>query len=109
MVRRMTSVTEIIKLDTDTNQLIFMAPYTWLSKTDDRFESAGSSKILNRIKQQNDWTDEQLVQELNNRILVLEWMRRKKIRSYKKFGSIIEEYKKFPERILELVARDAEE
>ena len=109
MVRRMTSVTEIIKLDTDTNQLIFMAPYTWLSKTDDRFESAGSSKILNRIKQQNDWTDEQLVQELNNRILVLEWMRRKKIRSYKKFGSIIEEYKKFPEKILELVARDAEE
>jgi hypothetical protein len=36
-------------------------------------------------------------------------MRRKKIRSYKKFGSIIAEYKKFPERILELVARDAEE
>jgi flagellar protein FlaI len=109
MVRRMTSVTEIIKLDTDTNQLIFMAPYTWLSKTDDRFESAGSSKILNRIKQQNDWTDEHLIQELNNRILVLEWMRRKKIKSYKKFGSIIEEYKKFPERILERVARDAEE
>ena len=109
MVRRMTSVTEIIKLDTDTNQLIFMAPYTWLSKTDDNFESAGSSKILNRIKQQNDWTDEQLIQELNNRILVLEWMRRKKIKSYKKFGSIIEEYKKFPERILERVARDAEE
>jgi flagellar protein FlaI len=109
MVRRMTSVTEIIKLDTDTNQLIFMAPYTWLSKTDDRFESAGSSKILNRIKQQNDWTDEQLVQELNNRILVLEWMRRKKIKSYKKFGKIIEEYKKFPDKILELVARDAEE
>jgi flagellar protein FlaI len=109
MVRRMTSVTEIIKLDTDTNQLIFMAPYTWLSKTDDRFESAGSSKILNRIKQQNDWSDEQLIQELNNRILVLEWMRRKKIKSYKKFGSIIEEYKKFPEKILERVARDAEE
>jgi len=109
MVRRMTSVTEIIKLDTDTNQLIFMAPYTWLSKTEDRFESAGSSKILNRIKQQNDWTDEQLIQELNNRILVLEWMRKKNFRSYKKFGSIIAEYKKFPEKILELVAKDAEE
>jgi hypothetical protein len=36
-------------------------------------------------------------------------MRRKKIRSYKKFGKIIEEYKKFPDKILELVARDAEE
>jgi flagellar protein FlaI len=105
----MTSVTEIIKLDTDTNQLIFMAPYTWISKTDDRFESSGSSKIFNRIKQQNDWTDEQLQQEINKRILVLEWMRKKKIRSYKKFGSIIAEYKKFPDKILDLVKRDAEE
>jgi len=109
MVRRMTSVTEIIKLDSDTNQLIFMAPYTWVSKTDDRFEGSGSSKILNRIKQQNDWSDEQLQHELNNRILVLEWMRKKKIKSYKSFGSIIAEYKKFPERVLERVKRDTEE
>ncbi len=109
MVRRMTSVTEIIKLDPDTNQLIFMAPYTWISKTDDRFDSPGSSKILNRIKQQNDWTDERLMQELNNRIIVLEWMRKKKIKSYKKFGSIIAEYKKFPERILELAQKELEE
>jgi flagellar protein FlaI len=109
MVRRMTSVTEIIKLDSDTNQLIFMAPYTWISKTDDRFEAAGSSKILNRIKQQNDWSDEQLQHELNNRVLVLEWMRKKKIKSYKKFGAIIAEYKKFPDRVLERVKRETED
>ncbi len=109
MVRRMTSVTEIIKLDSDTNQLIFMAPYTWISKTDDRFESAGSSKIMNRIKQQNDWSDEQLQHELNNRILVLEWMRKKKIKSYKKFGAIIAEYKKFPDRVLERIQRETED
>ncbi|MBN1280256.1 MAG: Flp pilus assembly complex ATPase component TadA [Candidatus Thermoplasmatota archaeon] len=106
MVRRMTSVTEIIKLDTDTNQLIFMAPYTWVSKTDDRFESSGSSKILSRIKQQNDWTDEQLRHELDNRMLILEWMRKKGITSYKDFGKIIAEYKKFPEKILQLATRD---
>jgi len=106
MVRRMTSVTEIIKLDTDTNQLIFIAPFTWVSKTDDRFESSGSSKILNRIKQQCDWTDERLKQELNNRILVLEWMRKKNIRGYKEFGRIIAEYRKFPEKILEMAKRD---
>jgi len=101
MVRRMTSVTEIIKLDTDTNQLIFMAPFTWVSKTDDRFEWSGNSKILNRIKQTNEWTDEQLQQELSNRMLVLEWMRQKKVRSYKEFGKIIHEYKKFPQQVIE--------
>ena len=108
MVRRMTSVTEIIKLDTDTNQLIFMAPYTWVSKTEDRFESAGSSKILNRIKQQYDWNDDQLKQELDNRIMVLEWMRRKNVRGYKKFGRIVADYKKFPEKILDMAKRDAQ-
>jgi len=108
MVRRMTSVTEIIKLDPDTNQLIFMAPYTWISKTEDRFESTGSSKILNRIKQQYDWNDEQLKQELDNRILVLEWMRKQNVRGYKKFGRIVADYKKFPEKILDMAKRDAE-
>jgi len=100
MVRRMTSVTEIIKLDSDTNQLIFMAPFTWISKTDDRFESSRNSKIYNRMKQQNDWSDEELDEEIANRILVLEWMREKKIRSYHDFGKIIAEYQKYPDRVL---------
>jgi len=100
MVRRMTSVTEIIKLDSDTNQLIFMAPFTWISKTDDRFESSRNSKIYNRMKQQNDWSDEELEEEIANRILVLEWMREKKIHSYYDFGKIIAEYQKYPDRVL---------
>ena len=105
MVRRMTSVSEIIKLDPDTNQLIFMAPYTWVSKTDDRFDSSGSSKIFTRIKQQRDWTDEQLQEELTNRVLVLEWMRKQNAVSYTKFGRIIADYKKFPEKILNMAKR----
>ena len=109
MVRRMTSVTEIIKLDSDTNQLIFMAPFTWVSKTDDRFESSRTSKILNRIKQQNDWSDEQLEMEINNRMAVLEWMRRKQVKSYQEFGRIVAEYSKYPERILERVRKELEE
>jgi len=108
MVRRMTSVTEIIKLDTDTNQLIFMAPFTWASKTDDRFESSGSSKILNRIKQQNDWTDEQLEEELNNRILILEWIKKKNIRSYQEFGRVVADYQKYPQQVLNKVKKEME-
>jgi len=108
MVRRMTSVTEIIKLDTDTNQLIFMAPFTWLSKTDDRFESSGSSKILNRIKQQNDWTDEQLEEELNNRMLILEWIKNKNIRSYQEFGRVVADYQKYPQQILNKAKKEME-
>jgi flagellar protein FlaI len=99
-LRRITSVTEVIKLDPDTNQLIFMEPFRWCSKTDDRFESGGSSKILNNIKQENDWTDEQLQKELENRMKILEWMRKKNLRSYTDVGRIVSDYSKYPEELL---------
>jgi flagellar protein FlaI len=99
-VRRMTSVTEIVKLDPDTNQLIFMEPFKWVSKTDDRFESGGASKILNNIRLQNDWTEEQLYQEIKNRILILNWMYKKEMKDYREVGKIVSEYAKDPEKLL---------
>jgi flagellar protein FlaI len=99
-VRRMTSVTEIVKLDPDTNQLIFMEPYRWVSKTDDRFESTGTSKILNNIKLQSDWTDDQLEEEMQNRMLVLSWMLQNNLRDYKEVGRIVNLYSKHPEQLI---------
>lgn len=97
MVRRMTSVTEIIKLDSDTNQLIFMAPYTWIGKTDDRFKAGSGSKILNKIKSQNDWNDNDLQEELERRKTILQWMQTQNIHDYKEFGRIINDYNKKPD------------
>ena len=102
-VRRMTSVTEVVKLDPDTNQLIFMEPFRWGSKTDDRFESSGASKILNNIKLQNDWSETRLTQEIENRKIILEWMLKKDIREYKDVGKIVTDYSKYPEEMLKKV------
>ncbi len=99
-VRRMTSVTEIVKLDPDTNQLIFMEPFKWISKTDDRFESGGTSKILNNIRLQNDWTEEDLQKEIENRKLLINWMLKKDIRDYREVGKIVHDYAKYPEQLL---------
>jgi flagellar protein FlaI len=105
-VRRMTSITEVIKLDPDTNQLIFMEPYRWISKTDDRFESSGASKILNNIKLQTDWTDEQLLNEIENRKLVLRWMEKKKIKDYREVGRIVSDYLKDPKKLIKIVKEE---
>ena len=99
-VRRLTSITEVIKLDPDTNQLIFMEPFSWVSKTDDRFESSGTSKILNTIRLQNDWTEAQLNKELENRKFILEWMVEKNIRDYMGVGKVVSDYHKNPEPLL---------
>jgi len=108
-VRRMTSVTEVIKLDPDSNQLIFMEPFKWISKTDDRFESSRSSKILNSIKAQNNWDDKTLDRELNNRKTILEWMRKKNIRDYIEVGKIVSEYQKHPEALLKRAYKEIDE
>jgi len=108
-VRRMTSVTEVIKLDPDSNQLIFMEPFKWISKTDDRFESSHSSKVLNNIKAQNNWNDKQLDRELNKRKTMLEWMKKKNIRDYREVGKIVSEYQKHPETLLKRAEREMNE
>lgn len=99
-VRRMTSVTEVIKLDPDTNQLIFMEPFRWMSKTDDRFESGGGSKILNTIRLQNDWTEEQLEEEIENRKCIIQWMIQTNKRDYREVGKIVAEYEFHPQDLL---------
>ncbi len=104
--RRMTSVTEIVKLDPDTNQLIFMEPFRWVSKTDDRFESSGDSKILNNIRIQNDWTEKQLDTELENRKIILNWMQKKNMRSYLDVGKIVSDYHKNPEKLIKKVKEE---
>lgn len=106
--RRMTSVTEVIKLDPDTNQLIFMEPYNWVSKTDDRFENSHSSKVISNIKSQNDWTDEQLQEELEKRKIVLKWMSKKNIRDYKEVGKIVYKYQKEPELLVKRAKEELE-
>ena len=101
--RRVTNVTEIIKLDPETNRLVTVSPFYWISEVEDRFRNTGGSKILNRIKLQNMWSDEKLEQELQNRIRILEWMRKNKIRSYTEVGKIISEYHNNPEELLKKI------
>ena len=105
-VRRMTSVTEVVKLDPDTNQLIFMEPFKWVSKTDDRYESSGASKILNNLKLQNDWTEAKLSEEIENRKSILEWMLKNDIRDYKDVGRIVSDYRKYPKDVLKRVKEE---
>ena len=100
LIRRITSVTEIIRMDPDTKQLIFMQPFRWVSKVDDRFECTGSSKVLTDIRLLNEWDEKRLQKEMKNRMKVLEWMLKNKVRSYKEVGAIIAEYYKDPESVL---------
>ena len=55
---------------------------------------------MNTIRLQNDWTEEHLNQELENRKVILEWMGKKNLRDYKDVGRIVSDYQKYPEELL---------
>jgi len=105
-VRRVTNVTEIIKLDPGTNRLVTITPFSWVSEIDDRFENNGGSRILYKIKMQFGWTDARLNQELENRKNVLLWMMEKNYRTYKDVGRIVSEYTKNPQAVLKKIKED---
>jgi len=105
-VRRITNVTEIIKLDPETNRLVTMTPYHWVSEVDDRFENSGGSRILYNVKLQYGWNDMQLNQELHNRMEILNWMHDKNIRSYSDVGKIVSKYHKDPDSVFKMMKED---
>jgi len=105
-VRRITNVTEIIKLDPGSNRLVTITPFNWISEVEDRFENNGGSRILYQIQMQFGWTDARLKQELENRKNILVWMMEKNYRSYKDVGRIVADYSKNPQAVLKKVKED---
>ena len=99
-VRRITNVTEVIKLDPESNRLVTLTPFRWVSEIDDRFEGTAGSRIMNKIKLQYGWTDERLHQELENRKKIIKWMMKNNLRSYKDVGKVVAEYNKDPKLVI---------
>ena len=55
------------------------------------------------------YTDSRLEEELENRMIVLQWMMKKNVSSYKDFGRIIADYQKFPDEVLKKALKDMDE
>jgi len=105
-VRRITNITEVIKLDPGTNRLVTITPYTWISEINDRFLHTNGSRIMHKIKMQYGWDESRLKLELNNRVSILKWMMKNNLRSYEDVGRIVTEYIKDPVKVLKRVRED---
>ena len=72
----------------------------------DKFENTGGSRIINKIKLQNGWSDTRVHQELENRKKILQWMMKTDLRSYEAVGRVVSEYAKDPDAVLKKVKED---
>jgi flagellar protein FlaI len=104
-VRRCKHIVEIIDIDPNTKEILSNEVFRW-DPVDDRFIYSGKSYILERIRVQHDMSKEDMTQEVQNRVTVLEWMRKKDIRVFKDVARIISTYAENQGELLKNIQKD---
>ena len=105
MTRRVKSLTEIVGLDPETNEIIYNSVFNW-NPADDRFHFSGHSYIFEKIRLSRGWSPRQMENEMRRRVLVLEYMRKKNYNNYKKVASLISAYYRDPDRTTEMIEKE---
>ncbi len=106
MTRRVQSLTEIVGLDPETNELITNSVYSW-NPADDTFLFSGHSYIYERVAIMKNLTMRDMEREVRNRVEMLEYLRlletqatRQKPFTHRDVGRIVAFYYKEPAEAL---------
>ena len=102
MTRRVKSLTEIVGIDPETNELITNSVYTW-NPADDTFNYSGHSYVYEKVRMARNWSPREMERELKRRVDILEYMKKVGIDSHRKVATIISAYYKDPERVMKEV------
>lgn len=99
-IRRVVSIVEILELDRETHDLVTNTVFKW-NPEDDLFIFSGKSYLFDKIKETFGVDTAFLLDEMNDRTFVLEWMKRESIRDYREALKIIRMYYKDKEELFE--------
>jgi len=100
MTRRVKSLTEVVGMDPETNELITNSVYTW-NPADDTFNFSGHSYIYEQITMAKNWSPREMQREVKRRIDVLSWMSKANMNNYRQVARIVSGYYKDKDKVLE--------
>ena len=100
--RRCKQIIEIIDIDPTTKEILTNEVFHW-DPIEDKFNYSGKSYILERIRAEKDITREEMIQEIKNRALLIEWMNKENYREFKKVATIIAQYADNPADVMKKV------
>jgi len=106
-VRRIKEIVEVVGLDPTNDDILTNEVFRWNPRKDN-FEYFGKGRVMDRIAEYRNWTDKELNEEFNNRVDVIKWMAKNKIRHYVDVGNVIAGYYKNPDNILKRVRENAD-
>lgn len=102
MVRRIKSITEVVGVDPDTEELITNQAYTW-NPADDSFNYSGHSYVYSKVAQAKNWTQREMEREVKRRKKVLEYLKEEEITNYEDFAHTISSYYRDKKSLMEMV------
>jgi len=102
MTRRVKSLTEIVGIDPETNELITNSVYTW-NPADDTFNYSGHSYVYEKVRMARNWSPREMEREIKRRVDILEYMKKIGIDNHRKVATIISAYYKDPELVMKEV------
>ncbi|MBI5698202.1 MAG: type II/IV secretion system ATPase subunit [Thaumarchaeota archaeon] len=99
-IRRIIKISEIAGLDEKTGEIKTHDIFKW-NPNDDKHEYAGSSLVLEKIKEKTGITDDEIVYELKKRKTALDWLVQNNIRGHKEVMQNILEFYSNSDRFYE--------
>ena len=102
MTRRVKTITEIVGIDPETNELITNSVFTW-NPADDTFNYSGHSYVYEKIRIARNWTPREMEREIRRRVEILEYMKKTGINNYKEVAKIISAYYNFPDKLMQKI------
>ncbi len=102
MTRRVKSITEIVGLDPESNEIITNNAYTW-NPADDTFNFSGHSYTYEKIATIKGWSQRRMELEVKRRERILRYMEKLGVRYYRDVARIVAAYYKNPEEVLKRV------
>ena len=114
MTRRVQSLTEIVGLDPETNELITNSVYSW-NPADDTFLFSGHSYVYERVAIMKNWTMKEMEKDVRNRVEVLEYLHWKEGKAtrehpftHRDVGRVVAFYYKEPDKALAEIRTEVE-
>ncbi|MFB6360994.1 MAG: type II/IV secretion system ATPase subunit, partial [Halobacteriales archaeon] len=104
-VRKTISLTEINDYNADNDEINVRDVFRWRADNDE-FEQLGRSNLLDEIKFDRGWSEDQLREEMFKRRLVLAYLIEKDLNTYAQVAATLQAFMADPDTILGLIAND---
>ena len=105
-IRKTAEIVEMINFDSDSKTPVTNQVFKW-NPQNDKFEIKNKSVILKKISDLTGISEKDIVNEMEKRILVLDWMKENNITDYRDVYKVFSLYYSDPERILSAILQGA--